>query len=248
MYGRRRVLRILFPPRCAGCGAGAWPFCEICHRTLVAFAPPWCATCGLPSRAPRDTCAECLDGSLDAVRSAFLFEGAARSAVHRLKFSGWRPVAAALGSAMSPLVADARGDHVLTWVPLSRRRLASRGFDQARLLAEAVARRTGAPARRLLVRTTDVGPQARRSGADRRAAVPRSFGPTGPAPASVILVDDVVTTGATAAACADVLRVAGARRIVLLTAARSASAPMPRRYTRDGPARGAVVAREEASR
>ena len=242
------MLRILFPLRCAGCGSGAWPFCDACHRTLVAFAPPWCATCGLPSAVPRDTCPECPPGSFDAVRSAFLFDGAARSAVHRLKFSGWRPVASALGGAMAAVLDGRIDDHVVTWVPLSRRRLAARGFDQARLLADAVAASADSRPRALLRRVADGGPQARRSGAERRAAVARLFVTTRGAPERVILVDDVVTTGATAGACAAVLRAAGARRVVLLTAARSVSAPLPPRYTRRGPARGAVVAREEASR
>ncbi len=181
------------------------------------------------------------------MRSAFLFDGSARAAVHRLKFSGWRPVAAALGAAMVAVLGGDGAD-VLTWVPLSRRRLASRGFDQARLLAEAISRDLGPPAERLLTRVADAGPQARRSAADRREAVARLFVATRPVPANVILVDDVVTTGATATACAQALRAAGADRVTLLTAARSVSMWRHRRYTRRGPARGAVVARGEASR
>jgi predicted amidophosphoribosyltransferase len=116
------------------------------------------------------------------------------------------------------------------------------------LLADAVAASGGSRPRALLRRVADVGPQARRSGAERRAAVERLFVTTRGAPERVILVDDVVTTGATAGACAALLRAAGARRVVLLTAARSVSAALPPRYTRRGPARGAVVAREEVSR
>lgn len=242
------MLRILFPLRCAGCGSGAWPFCSACLPTLIAFEPPWCGSCGLPSVRPRATCPECPAGVLDVTRSAFLFDGAARSAVHRLKFSGWRPVADALASAMTTLLPEAIADAVVTWVPLSRERLSARGFDQARLLAEAVAARAGRPSRRLVSRVADIGPQARRTGPQRRAAVARLFVATGAAPPRVILVDDVVTTGATAAACASALRAAGAGQVVLLTAARSVSARLPPRYTRRGPARGAVVAREVASR
>ena len=68
-------------------------------------------------------------------RAPFLFHGPARHAVHRLKYAGWRPVAAALGGAMVSAWPPAADIEVVTWVPLSRRRAAERGFDQARALA-----------------------------------------------------------------------------------------------------------------
>src|SRR5581483_11752494 len=96
-----------------------------------------------------------------------------------------------------------------------------RGFDQARALAEVVGSRLHLPVARLLVRTTDTGSQARRSGPMRRAAMAGAFESAGQPPPLVLLVDDVLTTGATAAACARTLLDAGASRVRLLTAARA---------------------------
>lgn len=173
-------------------------------------------------------------------RAPFLFEGPARSAVHALKFKGWREVAAALARAMVEVAPP--GSDAVTWVPLSRRRLAERGFDQARVLAEAVGRAISLPVLGLARRATDTAPQARRGGTDRRAAMEDAFRSAGTAPSRVLLVDDVLTTGATAAACTRALRGAGAREVLLLTAARAARGALPARYTRDGLTPGSVVA------
>jgi predicted amidophosphoribosyltransferase len=152
--------------------------------------------------------------------------------LHRLKFQGWRGAALALGAAMAA-VACFPGDCV-TWVPLSPRRRAVRGYDQARALALAVATDLGVRACRLLRRTRDTPAQARRSGSERRRAMRQAFryGGPDPSPRRVLLVDDVLTTGTTAAECARVLRRAGVREVGLLTAARALSEPLPARcYT-----------------
>lgn len=241
-------IELLFPLRCAACRAGPWPFCATCRETLVAFTPPWCVRCGIPLERYTDACPDCPPVVLFRTRSAFLFDGAARSAVHRLKFSGWRPVAAALAGAMAAVADGFAPDHVVAWIPLSRRRRAQRGFDQAELLARAVAAQRGTRAVPLLRRIRDSGPQAKRGGEARRSALRGSFALARPAPGRVLLVDDVLTTGSTAAACANVLLRGGAEEVALLTAARSVRARMPHRYTRHGLAPGSVVAREDVSR
>jgi predicted amidophosphoribosyltransferase len=152
-----------------------------------------------------------------------------RRAIHRLKFAGWRPVADALSVAMADVWDAAAVPDAVTWVPLSRRRLAARGYDQARALARALAPRIEVPAVPLLRRVADPGPQARRGGRARRDAMRGVFEGIGRPPPRVLLVDDVLTTGATAGACAEVLLDAGAARVWLLTAARSA------RSARSGP-------------
>jgi predicted amidophosphoribosyltransferase len=151
-----------------------------------------------------------------------------------LKFSGWRSVAAALADAMVAI--DPPAVDAVTWVPLARRRLAERGYDQARALALAVGSRLDLPTVRLARRTVTTAPQARRPGDERRTAMRGAFEPVRPragVPRRVLLVDDVLTTGATAAACADALALAGVDTVVVLTAAR-AFAGRGRVYTRTG--------------
>jgi ComF family protein len=140
-------------------------------------------------------------------------------AIHRLKFAGWKDVGPALAAAMCSLDLPRAG--AVTWVPLSRRRLAERGFDQAEVLARAMARRLELPVKRLLRRSSGSSSQARRTASERRRAMIGAFEALRSPPPQVLLVDDVLTTGSTAAACAEALRAAGARQVHLCTAVRA---------------------------
>jgi predicted amidophosphoribosyltransferase len=157
-----------------------------------------------------------------------------QAAVRRLKFSGWRDVAPAFAKAVVTL--DLPQVDVVTWVPLARRRRAERGFDQARALARAIARELDLPARQLTRRVTNTSPQARRTVDERHAAMRGVFAPRRSAPARVLLVDDVLTTGATLAACAEALADGGARFVYGAVAARSVRR-LPRAALRGSAAR-----------
>jgi ComF family protein len=215
-----RALDVVFPPRCAGCCEGPWPFCDPCRDALIPLEPPWCARCGRPTPGPVPSCRSCPPDPIATARAPFSYDGPAKKAIHRLKFSGWRTVAGALAAAMaatSPTEAD-----IVTWVPLARRRRAERGYDQARALAHALAPLLGLPDRALLRRRASTGAQARRPGTERRAAMAGAFAAISRvAPRRVLLVDDVLTTGATAADCARALVEAGARQVHVVTAARA---------------------------
>jgi ComF family protein len=229
------LLDALFPRRCAGCGSGPWPFCDRCHAALLPIEPPWCVRCGRPAERDVDGCAWCPPPPVSSARAPFVFRGPARSAVHRLKYAGWRAVAGALGAAMG-LANECPRPDVVCWVPASPGRKARRGFDQAEALAAEVAQSLDAPAAALLRRCGEAVPQARRVGAERRAAMRGAFRLTadGGVPARVLLIDDVLTTGATVAACASALAAGGAAEIAVLTAARAIPARLPARYTRLG--------------
>ena len=232
----RRVLRcvldVLYPPRCASCGRGEWPFCDECRRAVVALLPPGCIRCGLPAEEDLTRCRECLPAPIDGARAPFLYAGPVRAALLRLKFSGWRTVAEALGRAMAAMKVEA--PDVVTWVPLAPGRRARRGYDQAKALAAVVAEMVDVPARSLLSRTRETPPQSGRGAAERRRAMRGAFRVAArDPPKKVLLVDDVLTTGATAAECARTLKAAGSGSVFLLAAARAFSGPLPARcYTR----------------
>jgi ComF family protein len=226
------LLDLLYPRRCAGCGVGSWPFCASCAAALVTLQPPWCSRCGKPAEEPLSACIDCPPRPIDEARSPFLYRGPARAALHKLKFAGWRTAAQALGAAMASV--NRFPSDAVSWVPLSRARRSRRGYDQAAALAGAVSGLLGPPAVHMLERTRDTPAQAQRTGAERRKAMRGAFRFAGrdPPPPRVLLVDDVLTTGATAAECARVLRSAGARSVGLLVAARALSGPPPARcYT-----------------
>ena len=166
------LLDVLFPKLCAGCGSGPWPFCLACRSELVVLSRPWCERCGAPASRPVTSGRDCPPDAIAIARAPFGFDGPIRRSIHRLKFGGLRAVADALGAAMTEAWADVPwAPSALTWVPLSRERLAARGYDQARALARAVAPRLGVPAVPLVRRLGDPGPQARRGRAARREAM-----------------------------------------------------------------------------
>lgn len=223
-------LGLLFPPRCAACDAhGAWPLCSRCTQQVGVITPPWCERCGRPWEEPLAGCADCPPAAVDRSRAPFLYEGPLADAIKAMKFAGAHGLAAHLAAAIAEAIRGTGAD-LITWVPLSRRRRSRRGFDQAEVLARALGKRLGLPVTRLLVRRRDAPSQARRSGAERRAALRDAFRPTRRSPpARVLLVDDVLTTGSTAAACAGVLKAGGAEHVTLVTAARSLGGPVPAR-------------------
>jgi predicted amidophosphoribosyltransferase len=154
--------------------------------------------------------------SPDGIRAAFAFDGVPRELIVALKFRHRRSAAGVLAAEM---VRRLKLDHVdvVTWAPTSARRVRRRGYDQAEAIAQAVARQLGVPCRRLLYRAHG-GPQTGKSRSDRlvgpafRARRPRHD-------LAVLVVDDVVTTGATLRTAADALRAAGVARVELAAAA-----------------------------
>jgi competence protein ComFC len=154
---------------------------------------------------------------LDTCAALLVYEDVGRELVARLKYRDARAGVAYLAPAMAALV-DAAEIDVVTWAPTTAARRRARGFDQARLLARLVGRRLRRPVRSLLSRAP--GPaQTGRPGAARRSGP--TFAARDRVPARVLLVDDVVTTGATMAGGAAALRAAGATRVHGLSAART---------------------------
>ena len=226
------VFDLLLPPVCAACGvtveAGGAPVCGACETRLPLIPLPRCPRCGftrLPDLASPDRCGECepWPEQLRRTESAFLHEPPAESLVHGLKYRGWTTLAARMGELMAPVARRlAPGPALLVPVPLAPARLRERGYNQAGLLAEALAGELGWPCLAVLIRGRQVRRQVRSGRADRALNVQGAFrvAPSFLAGAGtthelaelpIVIVDDVITTGATAGACAAAIGAAGFR-------------------------------------
>jgi predicted amidophosphoribosyltransferase len=161
--------------------------------------------------------------SPDGIRAAFPFEGVPRELIVALKFRHRRSAAGVLATQMVRRLRISDVD-LVTWAPTSARRVRRRGYDQAEVIARAVARQLGVPCRRLLYRAHGA-PQTGKSRADRLAGP--SFRARRPRrDLAVLLVDDVVTTGATLRTAAGALRAAGVARVELVAAASAQLRPV----------------------
>jgi ComF family protein len=204
---------MLVPPLCWGCGGVARrreALCVRCRRLLRRLGPDPVLLCGVPVWAP------------------VAYAGPARDLVRALKFRGATAVAGAIAAqiaanAPSGLLGAARAASppVLVPVPLHRRRLRRRGYNQAALIADALAQRAGLEVADCLARSGSAATQVGRDRSERRAGPAGSVELRGPVPDRVVLVDDVATTGATLAACAAIARAAGARDVTALVFART---------------------------
>lgn len=209
------LLNLLYPPKCPFCGKvldqSEEGLCFACQRVL-----PWV---GEDEVRTVEFCDGCL--------SPLWYRDGARDGVHRYKFQNGRAHARLFGDLMAQCLQDRWEEPVdlITWVPLSKKRLRERGYDQARLLAQRVGEVTGLPVAAALAKTRNTRTQSRLGqDASRRANVLGAYACRPEAELAgkrVALVDDVVTSGATLAECAACLRAAGAASVVALTLARA---------------------------
>ena len=220
------ALDILFPPYCVGCGKEGAFICLACGRALPRITPPICPRCGRPQPGGI-LCPDCAgwQAAIDGIRSPFRFEGAMREAIHQLKYHNLRALAAPLASMLqeylnaSPLDVD-----VLVPVPLHRKRLRERGYNQAGLLAQGLGRLMNMPViDDVLVRRRYTSPQARTASAEEwRLNIADAFACLDGRlqDRKVLLLDDVATSGVTLDACAGVLKANGAASVWGLVMAR----------------------------
>ncbi len=226
-----------FPSVCLHCRRWVPPYrhlCDACRHAAPRVVPPICVKCGRPVVAPgisadfRGLCTPCLERPLvlDGSRAWGRMESPLREWIHAFKYRGLARVVDRLAEWMAedmrPWLQET-GAEAITFVPLHRRRRRERGFNQAERLARALARRWGLPCMDVLVRRHYERPQVGQTAAQRWDAVlgafavhprrdPRAF-------ERWLIVDDVMTTGATLHACAGTLKRAGARHVYGLTVA-----------------------------
>lgn len=187
----------------------------------------FCASCRTPfqNSFPLDAsgrCALCRSGvrGFDAAYSFGAYEGVLRKLIHVYKYGKVRTLAGPLSSLLAQALPRDESFDAVVPVPLYWRRRLQRGFNQADLLARGIARRTGIPVLPALRRLRPTATQAGLSNSARRKNVVRAFRSRSVQGQRILLIDDVMTTGATAAACALALKQGGARRVCLLTLAR----------------------------
>jgi ComF family protein len=225
---------ILFPPCCAACQArlpvpAVDRLCRDCLESIRLIEPPVCTVCGQPFHGPQDTghmCGECIKNppSFDTARSVLEFKGSVRTLIHRIKYNDDGYALRALSClAMEYMLPDHLKPDMVIPVPLHPKRLKKRGFNQSLRLARQIFPHI--PLRMdILTRTLNTKPQTELSMKERLRNVRNAFRAARPLPEGVetiLLLDDVYTTGATVRACAKALKRAGAKEVHVFTVART---------------------------
>ncbi len=223
-----RLVDFLFPPSCAGCGKWGSRYCTECLNRTVLIDDPFCSVCGEPldSGSPA-VCSRCFSEVplYKEARAWAIFQPPLQDAIHKLKYRNDIGLADAFAVQLDPVLTKTgwKVDLVVP-VPLDERRQKKRGYNQAALLARCLAARAGLTFNgKALMRTKDTRSQVGLTRGERRENVRDAF--LGIAKIvdqlTVLLVDDVITTGATLNACSKALIEAGASEVYALTLARS---------------------------
>jgi ComF family protein len=231
----RPALDFVLPERCPACGVitpAGGTFCSGCWQQMRFLAPPWCSTCALPfafDQAEETRCANCLAKPPlhDGVRAAVAYDDVSRQIVLKLKYGGKIGMAKMIAAQLLRHLPVDRDRLIVTPVPLHWTRLWSRSFNQSALIGRELARLGGVPfVPDMLLRTTRTPSLRGLSAKERRQMVARVFS-VNPRlndrvkGAHVILVDDVLTTGATSDGCVRSLKNAGADWVQLFCWARA---------------------------
>jgi ComF family protein len=216
------LVDLLLPERCVGCRRPDVALCEPCRARLAVLRDPLCERCGAPVAWPVARCRDCAGRRLGfaRARAAVAYEGPAVRLVWAWKEGGRRTLAREAAALVSLAVERPAVDAV-TYVPAVAERRSWRGHNPAQALATELARRWELPVTDMLVRS---GRPRRQRGlplAQRRRNVAGAFRAVGSPHGSVVLVDDVYTTGATVSEAARALRSAGTDRVEVVTFARA---------------------------
>jgi ComF family protein len=236
----RGLLDFLLPPVCLACdrliaaGDASRLVCRRCRSLLRPPPSPICQRCGAPSlrtgRAATEMCGLCESwpAHITHARTAFLLQPPADRIVHQLKYRGWHCLGAVVGETLArvEMPAAMRESNAVIAVPTTRSRIRERGYNQAGLIAESFARQTQRSLVHWLERAGSASSQTTLQPAKRAANVAGAFrlrpgSEDRVKNARILLIDDVLTTGATVSECAGTLADAGAASISVLTFARA---------------------------
>lgn len=207
-----KILDLVYPRKCCFChekmGRAEGLICESCRGSIPYTGKDW------KQKVPfTEWCA-----------APLFYEENVRESLHRFKFGGLNMYAGPYAEIICERIEIPGDIHFVSWVPLSRARLRSRGYDQAKLIADGISRIKGIPERRFLKKIINVKPQSRtgnfESRADNIRGAYRALDAEILKNKNILLVDDIVTTGSTLSECAAVLKTAGSGKIYAVCAAR----------------------------
>jgi len=243
----KSLIDLIYPPRCPICQAFLQeentlqdeqnlPFCRVCLDEFTQIKSPICPLCGRPftDGVEQDhVCEDCIRKRpfYDTARAPYLYDGALMKAIHELKYGQKSYLADSLGFLLASFaqtwIDEMKGPLIMP-VPLHPRRLRARGFNQSLLLARCVAMKTGAELDFLSLRRTKfTKPQTELNSEERKRNVRKAFEVVNLEPVkgrTIVLVDDVATTGSTLNECAKALKKAGADSVLCLVLARTSTA------------------------
>lgn len=229
------ALDLIYPPRCFICERdGSESFCTLCRQQIVPLHAPFCDRCGMPIAADRLVCPDCESGSEPEFNwslAAGAYTGVLRTAIHKLKFDGKVAIAQPLGELLADAVAAPSPARInpadfdcIVPVPLHPGRRHERGFNQAERIARPISARYGTHLDTVgLRRARRTRSQTNFNRVERARNVAGVFETRTPLyfdGQSVMLIDDVLTTGSTLNECAKVIKNAGAKRVVVAAVAR----------------------------
>jgi len=228
-----KFLRILFPESCPVCKEpsrdhGIAPICPQCWDRISPYSGPICQICGKPLVSEASiTCADCIVDKpiFKMARSPGLYEGVLRVAINLFKYYGIKRLSKPLSGMMFTLLDNKHPVDVIIPVPLYKKRLRQRGFNQSALFAKHLANHIGTPLfLNCLIKIRDTMPQVGLNAKERKKNIKNSFAVISREfiqGKNIMLVDDVFTTGATVRECSKLLKKAGAENIYALTLAHS---------------------------
>lgn len=216
------AIDMIYPRTCAGCGRrGSW-LCPSCAPHAQLFFAPFCERCGVPMALEQCRCARMPD-ALQQVRSAGAYAGWLRGAIVQMKYQGEWARAEFLAELMAGAMQELLPADALAPVPLHPSRLMQRGFNQSAVLARHLGARAELPVVDALIRARRTAPQVGLGLAARSENVRAAFAVSPHAHIlgqRIVLVDDVITSGATLGACAELLLASGAASVGVITLAR----------------------------
>lgn len=226
----KRIIQLLFPLRCPVCDNIVRPrgekVCTECMGRLKLLTPPWCMQCGKKLAEEGEFCGDCKNKRHEFVRGRALYEyGSAAPSIYRFKYGGRQEYADYFGEEivryLGDFIREIQPDALIP-IPLHKKRLAKRGYNQAELLARAVGRYSGVPVNeKMLVRVKNTAPLKLQNPSERQNNLKKAFNiaENDVKLNTTVIIDDIYTTGSTIDEAARILKNAGVQKIYFITLA-----------------------------